>query len=265
MEYGFILGHPVFYRNLFGLSDSEPVDPKKIGAWKRLGPTGLTQYEGSATLQRFRTLDPFLDPVVWKTMSTLPSGQNAKPVFPLHLSMTLRNNDTRPLSSCGASGCVVGKINFTVLENGNIVSDVDQDCSALKTDGSDQDAEGQQEYRLGTVAALIQELSSNYFSPVMLIPHITGWEALYGTQIGMTTSAGGGKVKIGFSAVHAGSVSILDNEAENSVAPATWVNYVKFHRFSQTSPVPRTAEIPTAQGVVSDIQLQACYNPLPKP
>ena len=282
MEHGFILGHPVFYRNLFGLSDSEPVDPKKIGAWKRLGPTGLTQYEGNATIQRFRTFDPFLDPVVWKTLSTLPSGQNAKPVFPLHLTMTLRNNDARPLSGCGANGCVVGRVDFTVLENGNIVSDVDRDCSALKTDGSDQDAEGQREYRLGSVAALIQELSSSYFSPVMLIPHIPGWEALYGAQIGMTTSAGGGKVKIGFSAVHAGSVSILDNEAENSVAPATWVNYLRFHRLSQThsgDPVKEgvqvnvkgeitpkfSDEIPTAQGVISDIQLQTCYNPLPKP
>lgn len=257
MENGFMLGHPVFYRNLFGLSDSEPVADSKIGKWTRYNASNVPTYTGNATIQRYRTLDPYLDPKIWKTMETVPVGE--RPVFPLHLRITMRNNKTD--GACGISGCTVGNLDFTILANGNIVSDINRDCSPLSADGSYRDGSGQQEYRLGAVAALIHEKSVDFVSPVMLVPHIPGWESMYGTHIGMTSSAGGGKVKISLTGVLSGAVSILDNQAENSEAAATWVNYINYYRFYRKYPTDLTGRIPEAQGKISNIELQSCYNP----
>lgn len=262
-QHGYITSHPFIYRSLFGLSESAKVPEEYIGEWERIENDGSASYKGTMNLERKRRFDPLLDPAGWKTLDTIKPGE--RPVFPLHIRMKLRDNDVSALSGCSAQGgCTVGSIGVTILPNGNIVSDMNNDCGLL--DAGLVDGSGQQEYRLGTVSALFM-LNNRYFiSPVMLFTKIPGWEQYYGTLLG----AAGRKARIDISGVLNGSISMLTFEpnpkdtSKLSDGPAEWLNYPRTLRLQQTQPVDLTADLPKAQGIVSEIALQACYNPQPK-
>ncbi len=264
-RHGYIVSHPFIYRSLFGLAETAEVPDEFIGTWERVENDNSVSYTGTMNLERKRRFDPLLDPAGWKTLDTVKSGE--RPVFPLHMRLTLRNNDISAATGCPAQeGCTVGTVGVTVLPNGNIVSDINNDCGAV--DGGLMDTSGQQEYRLGAVSALFM-LNNRYFiSPVMLFTKIPGWEQYYGTLLG----AAGRKARIDISGVLNGNISMLTFEmnpkdvSKLSDGPAEWLNYPRTLRLQQTQPVSqdKTADLPKAQGVVSGTALQACYNPQPK-
>lgn len=267
LERGFLFGYPQKYRELFGLGQSEPVDSKYMGKWIRRNssnavPAGGT-YSGAVTLQRTRyQIDPFLDPAYWKTQTNSTAGQT--PIFPMHLQLTLRDNNK---DKCAPDGCTFGPIGISILENGNIVSDINNDCNAGLNPATMKDLSGQQEYRLGLVTAILHELNSHFVSPLILIPDMPGvpvWQDLRGTLIGMTTGAAGGKrVKLNITKAADRSFGISDASAANSTADATWVNYVNFLKFSQLHPTDLSARIPEAQGIITSVTAQTCYTPTP--
>lgn len=265
-QQGYITGHPFVYRSLFGLSEKTDVPLERLGKWHRLDKNGNITYTGTLNLERKRRFDPLLDPAGWKTTASVEVGQT--PIFPLHFRMTLRDSNVSTAGGCVATnGCDVGTVGVTVLENGNIISDLNDDCGVV--DASLKDAAGQQEYRLGAVSALANIDGSYFFSPVMLFTRIPGWEKYSGTMIG----AAGRKARIDISRVMSHQISILSFEADAadstklSTGPAEWLNYPMALRYSQTYPASqdKTANLPKASGIVSGVSLQTCYNPAPKP
>lgn len=264
-QQGYITGHPFVYRTLFGIKESADVPLERLGKWHRLDKNGNQTYTGTLNMERKRRFDPLLDPTGWKTNDSVAVGQT--PIFPLHFRMTFRDSNVSTAGGCASTnGCEVGTVGVTVLENGNIISDMNDDCSAV--DASLMDGLGQQEYRLGAVSALLNLEGSYFFSPVMLFSQIPGWEKYSGTVVG----AAGRKARIDISHIASRQISMLSFEADAadstklSAKAAEWLNYTKALRYSQTYPASqdKTANLPKASGVISGIALQACYNPVPK-
>ena len=258
-QHGYVSGHPFLYRRLFGLTESQEVPPLALGKWNRHDSVdGGVTYQGSVNLERYRRFDTVLDPAGWRTKDNVAAGE--QPIFPLHVTMTFRTDNKNPLNGCDAvKGCTVGTAGITILENGNIITDINNDCGAVNTEL--KDPSGQQEYRLGAIAAIFQidDKPAYYISPVMMFTKIPGWEKFYGTVVG----AADRKARIDISRVTQGHIEMLSFEADSadpkklSTALASWLNYPRSYRSLQSTPVDRTADGVNAKGEI-DIGLQNC-------
>lgn len=265
-RYGFISGHPFIYRSLFGLPETTPVSPDLLGKWRRLDKSGQTaSYVGSVNLERRRRFDPLLDPAAWKTLDTVKSGEKA--IFPLHFKLTFKDSDVSTSGGCSLTGgCTIGSAGITVLENGNIISDMDNNCSSVDANLVDK-VSAQQEYRLGAVSAIFPLSGKYYISPVILFSRIPGWEKFYGIMIGDA----GRKARIDVSGIQDGLISMKSFENDKtdssklSEAAAEWLNYPLSMASFQTTPVDKTGQFPKSYGIISDISLQSCYSPAIKP
>lgn len=261
MEKGSMSGAKFFYRNIHGLTELDEVADEKLGKWRRLDQHGNVTFTGAVNMNRTRVLSPYLDPAVWRIEENTIQGE--APIFPLHLRLTLQ--DSR--DTCGGAICTVGEMGITILANGNIISDRNNNCNK-KLNADLTDEEGVQEHRLGTVAATIIEENKHFISPVILVGKWANllnsddpWYQFYGVQIGFTSFAGGPKVKINVSNAVNKQLSILDNQTANSVDGATWVNYVKFFNSIQKTNPTDTKQF---AGAISKIAPQTCYTPTPK-
>ena len=118
MTKGNLLGNDFFYRNVYGLTTSDTVDSTSFGKWRRTGALAL---EGTVNISKVRDTAPYLDAAIWKTKDSSSSA----PIFPLHLKLTFRDSDAK---TCPSTGCVVGEMGISILENGNIITDRNNNC-----------------------------------------------------------------------------------------------------------------------------------------
>lgn len=275
---GNIVGGDRFYRNIYGLTNAEPVDETKLGLWKRISSTNETQLTGTLNLQKTRVTNAYLDSTVWKTMDTVAVGE--KPIFPLHLKMTLRDADrTTACGGASGNGCLIGDMGITILANGNIITDRDNDCSVvdpvtLQDQGDNVSNMQVAEQRLGIVSTVLKDANAQKIVPMMLVgswarklPDADPWKKFYGVYMGILTGfAGGTKVEIDVSNALNGVVTMEHQPDEQETFGATpiWTNYVKSMQFYSLSEDNKTIIKPQLKGLITSIQTQACYNPQPK-
>lgn len=262
-------GGEFFYRNVYGLAGAESIPENSLGKWERRDINNVVTFKGTVNMNQTRNTSPYLDPAIWRIAQTIDKGV---PTFPLHLKLTLRNSDTSN-SICDPErrGCLLGTIGITIRDDGNIVSDRNNDCS-IPDKTTMMDALGIQEHRLGMVVAAFESEGQSYISPVILIGGWANelgdadpWKNFYGVQLGMTTAVGGPKVKINVTNAPSKFVSITDNQTENSTDAARWVSYTKTFKFiHKNANGTRNVAVEDTQGPISRIETQACYNPVPK-
>ena len=273
---GSIAGSERFYRNTYGLTDTEVFDSTKLGLWQRTGNDNVTQLNGTFNLQKNRDINMYLDSTIWKTIDNVAVGD--KPIFPLHLKMTLRDGDRTSL--CGGStgnGCLLGEMGITILANGNIITDRDNNCGVVDPITLQDTVSAMQEHRLGLVATVLRDNTQKavpLISPIMLVgswarqlPSTDPWQKFYGIYMGASAGfPGGTKVQIDVSRVLEKIVNMQhqeDEQASYGVTPL-WNNYIKSMQSYSMTAEEKTAIQPQLSGLVTNVQTQACYNPQPK-
>jgi hypothetical protein len=264
------------YRIAYGLTQVQAVDVSQLGAWQRNSATGISQISaGTLSLQKTRTPNMYLDGNFWRTKDNVVTGE--KPIFPLHLKLTLKDSNTS--TACSSTGCLVGDIGITILENGNIITDRNNDCSVVDSNTL-KDAVNMQEQRLGFVASVLVDrtqstTSESLIAPVMLVgdwakqlPSSDLWYKIYGLHLGAISGMSGGpKVQIDIARATSGIVSIKNqqDEQEKLGEIALWANYINYLKYLSEPNTEKKKDIGYASlGAVTNIQTQACYNPQPK-
>lgn len=269
------------YRNIVTtLTDTSPIPANSLGAWKqyKVAPSGEVEsspiYTGSATISKSSSVNTFLDPVVWRTKDTVSVG--ATYIFPLHVTFTLRGT-----SDCSLGVCpVVGEFGATILENGNIISDLDGDCAAVDADLKDTSAEKSQEYRIGVVRAAYTDTEQNNFfigpsimlsgTPFKALKRLSNpsvEDNLDGIQIGTLTIAP--RVKMNLAGVRnadegqTGSLNITDSSTAEGITDgndvALWMNTYSIYYQLITNKTPeQEAKAKNFQGSVS-ARPSSCY------
>ena len=263
MTKGNLLGNDFFYRNVYGLTTSDTVDSTSFGKWRRTGALAL---EGTVNISKVRDTAPYLDAAIWKTKDSSSSA----PIFPLHLKLTLRDSDAK---TCPSTGCVVGEMGISILENGNIITDRNNNCRPVNnmmeiadpTKPSDLLIE---EHRLGLISAAFQDATTGpAIAPIIMVDswakNDLQWQNFYGFYMGVQSGAAGGpKVQINLAKVLDKIVSIenqKDEQEDGSGVPAIWTNYIKFLTAFSTKPAETQAlALNQAQGYVSKIEVQDC-------
>lgn len=273
---GSIAGSERFYRNTYGLTDTEALDSTKLGKWQRLGNDNALQLTGTFNLQKNRDINMYLDSTIWRTIDNIAVGD--KPIFPLHLTMRLKDGDrTAICGGVGGNGCLVGDMGITILENGNIITDRDNNCGAVDSVTLQDSASAMQEHRLGLVATVLRDTTQQavpLIAPLMLVgswagqlPSTDPWQKFYGIYMGVSAGfPGGTKMQIDISRILDNIVSIQhqqDEQASYGVTPV-WTNYIKSMRSYSMTTEQKTAIKPELSGLVTSVQTQACYNPQPK-
>lgn len=263
MSKGNLLGNDFFYRNVYGLTTSDTVDSTSFGKWRRTGALAL---EGTVNISKVRDTSPYLDAAIWKTKANSPSA----PIFPLHLKLTLRDSDAK---TCQSTGCVVGEMGISILENGNIITDRNNNCRPVNNmmEVADPNKPSDlliEEHRLGLVSAVFQDATTGpAIAPIIMVDgwakNDLQWKNFYGFYMGVQSGAAGGpKVQINLAKVLDKIVSIenqKDEQEAGSGVPAIWTNYIKFLTAFSTKPADVQAlALNQAQGYVSKIEVQNC-------
>lgn len=266
----------VAYRKAYGLVDTQSVDQTQLGAWQRENQNGTVQItSGTMSLQKTRTPNMYLDSTYWRTKDNVVVGE--KPIFPLHLKMTVR--DSNQSTACTNLGCVLGEMGITILANGNIITDRNNDCSDIDPITL-KDMVNTEEQRLGFIASVLvdrtqQSTGEALIAPVMLVgdwasrlPSSDPWYRFYGLYLGaISAMSGGPKVQIDITRATSGIVTITNQQDERDAFGeiAIWSNYINYFRYlSETDTDKKKNLAYLMMGAVTSISPQTCYNPQPK-
>lgn len=256
---GHLLGNDFFYRNVYGLASTEIVDVTTFGKWRRIGSLMV---EGTANISKTRYVSPSLDGSIWKT-----KDNDTKPIFPLYLRVHFRDTDVESCSE--AQGCFLGAMGIGILENGNIITDLNNNCRAVDGQLNDTDPTSPvTEHRLGMVTATFKDtISGSAISPIILVDdwakNDAHWNKFYGIYIGMqSNAAGGSKVQINLDFVRDKTVTIESQKVDQVTGigiNATWTNYIKLLTALSIKPTQeQTLAVNQAQGYISKIEVQDC-------
>lgn len=278
---GVILPTQGFYKLAFGTTDDSP--SANLGTWSRRDNNNQNVKTGTYTLTKSRVVTSLLEPSIWKTAENINVSE--KPIFPLHLRLTFRDSSEDTACSVTKEGCLIGTVGISILENGNIITDMDNDCSAVdKTTLKDLaydplkpvnssnfvDNSSVQEHRLGFVSTVLRDANTSAIreaiAPVVLVgtwaenSSDTAWRKLFGVQLGVAP-----KIELDVANVINGVITLKnqENEQETHGVTAKWTNFIKAYRLYSKSEQANIKAADSA-GKVTSIQTQACYNPQPK-
>ncbi len=155
--------------NYEGIYKEDPPAGTTFGRWQLIGGTpafDASSDKTSITLAKSRPIAPTLDPDLWKS-GTAP-GQIA---FPLNVKLSF-------LGGCSGTGSAttcttpLGDVYITILDDGNIVSNLHDKCGVGLDKSTLKYASGEEEYPLGMVAQIFptNRGSRVYMSPMLMIP-----------------------------------------------------------------------------------------------
>jgi hypothetical protein len=264
----YIVGNNTLWQNVSNTS-TENAPSNELSTWTQSSNSVPNYYNGTMNLQKSRSVDTFLDPLVFKTAANVGSGN--KPIFPLYGVLTFTYTDTnKVIQTLGTQG-------IAILANGNIVTDMNQQCLPLDPTTL-KDAVGTQQYRIGLVGAAFQgvsNISSRYVSPIIVLAG-QQFGALDGVQLGTLDLSPSAKVNV--QGALSGSINMSDNTnvtstdpssgvvtvvstGEQSVSPANYVNYYDIWNANKTSQTAADKiSVARSAGNVS-MALTGCYNP----
>jgi hypothetical protein len=258
----YVVGNDQLWQNVSNLTTPTSAPLAELASWKQ-GLNGTDAfYKGSLTLNKTRSVSTFLDPAVIKTAANVGKGNQG--IFPLHAVLTFTK-----LAGC-TSSCTLGSVPISILTNGDIITDMNQQCLAVNPDTMKNTADVQQ-YRIGTLAAAFQGITNvtdRFISPIIMLSG-PQFGALDGIQIG--TLSLGVRAKINIVGVPNGNIHISDNTTtsthtgEQSTDAAVYINFYDVWNAQKVNSTSQTADdIVTKRslGTVS-IKLSSCYTPPP--
>ena len=278
---GVIVPTQAFYKSAFGtIEDTEVAN---LGAWSRRDNNNQNIKTGTYTLTKSRVVTPLLEPSAWKTTENINVSE--KPIFPLHLRLTFRDSSEDTACSVTKEGCLIGTVGISILENGNIITDMDNDCSVVDkatlkdlaydplkpVDTSNLiDNASLQEHRLGLVSTVLLDPDTkkirNAIAPIILVGSWAEnssdnvWRKLFGVQLGVAPL-----IELDISNAINGSLVLKNQINEQSAhgATAKWTNFIKAYKlYSKLE--QKNIKVADSAGKVTSIATQACYNPQPK-
>ena len=278
---GVILPTQGFYKLAFGTTEN--TEDSNLGTWSRRDSNNQNVKTGTYTLTKSRVVTSLLEPSIWKTAENINVSE--KPVFPLHLRLTFRDSSEDTTCSATKEGCLIGTVGISILENGNIITDMDNDCSSIdKTTLKDLaydplkpidssnfvDNTSVQEHRLGLVSTVLRDEDTQAIreaiAPIILVgawaenSADSVWRKLFGVQLGVAP-----KIELDVANAINGIVVLKNQKNEQSAhgVTAKWTNFIKAYRLYSKSEQANIKAADSA-GKVTSIQTQACYNPQPK-
>lgn len=214
VDQGSMANSPSMYMEYFGADTS--ID-SRLGRWQLKNGSTILMGGGSDTLpprmelhQSYNSF-PILNPDIWSGIS-----------FPIHLKAVITEG-------CDSAPCGSVEVNFTVLADGNIISDKDKNCSAVNT--SLVDGVSTQELPIGVVTRAFANdgasgTGGKYLIPLILLPsELVSATEVRQIEIGTTASA---RLR-----VDNGSFGIFSNVSESVDAPLSW-NDVYYYNKSYT-------------------------------
>lgn len=125
-------------------------------------------------LQRPTNLVTNINPDIWSSLT-----------FPMHVTATLQLEGKPDL----------GVVNFTILSDGNIVSDLDKDCNAVDIDTLYEIGGDRREFPVGVVERAFEIDGKYYLEPVIIIPKAYGAEVA-NSVVGILISTIGDEHKV---------------------------------------------------------------------
>jgi hypothetical protein len=144
-----------------GMYDEDAPEGAIYGSWQLTGGApSFASGDTSMSLTKSRAVAPTLDPDYWKTSLG----------FPLNVKLSFFGECTAEINSiCSAS---LGYIRITILEDGNIVSNLHNKCGAGLSKTTLKYTTGEEEFPLGVVAQIFptNSKSRTYMSPMLMIP-----------------------------------------------------------------------------------------------
>lgn len=275
---GFISSDAFMYRDIYGLPESTEIDSNSLGKWQRFGLDNQIQLTGTFNIEKSHDVNMYLDNTIWKTIDNVSVGE--KPIFPLHLKLILRDNDRTP--ACGGetgNGCVLGEMGITILDNGNIITDRDSNCSTVDAITLQDSSTAMQEQRLGLVTTVLSDTTNKaipLITPMILVgswarqlPATDPWSKFYGVYMGANSTAGGRRLQLDLTRLLINKKVILQHQKDDvnpdNLTPE-WENYINFILLQNKniSASEKTAINTKQKGIISDVQVQSCYDPQPK-
>ncbi len=279
----YIVGNNALWQNVAQPLTAMTAPANELATWQQT--SNSVKYNGTLTLLRSRNVDSFLDPTVYKTAANVGVGNKA--IFPLSAVLTFTYKNT---TNC-SGGCVLGTQGITILANGNIITDMKQDCSPLADPKTLISQSGVQQYRIGVVGTAFQGLINRnnlYIVPFIMLSGkqfnqvdsngvVTG--TLDGIQIGTISSINSevNSVKVNVVGVPSGNVNMSDNATifardsagnvtvsrtgEQSTDDAQYTNlYDSWNIWKTTKTANDNVATARSQGTVS-MRLASCYSP----
>lgn len=215
VDQGSMAAAPLMYMDYFGTDAS---DNSRLGRWQLKNGSTILMGGGSDTLpprmelhQSYNSF-PILNPDVWNGIT-----------FPIHLQAVITCKATEP---CGSV-----EVNFTVLADGNIISDKDKNCSPV--DANLLDGASTQELPIGVVTRAFANdgasgTGGKYLIPLMLLPS----ELVSSTEVR--------QIEIGTSAsarlrLDNGSFGMYSNVSESVDAELSWNDVYYYNKSYNTS------------------------------
>ncbi|MDQ8036255.1 MAG: hypothetical protein REI12_02460 [Pedobacter sp.] len=155
VDRGAVAGTPNVYAAIYGQTVTS--DSNLLGRWKLIGtPDFSSPTDTSFTITRTRTVAPTLDPSFWDT---------TKITFPLKIRLNFLKAD---------KASTIGSLRVLVLEDGNVVSNLQNKCGNGLNTETLQYSNGSKEFPLGTVAQIFSANNDSggrrYIAPIILIP-----------------------------------------------------------------------------------------------
>lgn len=158
-------------QNYKGIYGEDAPSGTVFGGWQLTGgsPSFAISDKTSITLAQSRAIAPTLDPDYWKTSLG----------FPLNVKLSFFGgcSGDGSASSCSTP---VGDIRITILEDGNIVSNLHDKCGAGLNRTTLKYTTGEEEFPLGVIAQIFptNNKSHTYMSPMLMIPDDTAFPSV---------------------------------------------------------------------------------------
>lgn len=175
--------------------------------------------ESGLNLQRPTNLVTTLNPDIWSALT-----------FPMHVTATLQLEGEPDL----------GVVNFTILSDGNIVSDLDQDCNAVDIDTLNEVAGDRREFPVGVVERAFEIDGKYYLEPVIILPKAYG-NAVANSVVGILISTIGEEHKVRLRVDSAAGINRLKmyqntNGVLTDTKLALWGNNYKVYKDIHDNP-----------------------------
>lgn len=219
----YIIGTQPLWQNVTNNPATTLAPDNELAVWTQSNSATSNPYAGKLVLQKTRSVDTFLDPTVFKTAANVGMGNQA--VFPLYAVLNFTYIDTNKVTQ------PLGQQGIAILANGNIETDMNQNCHASPTT----------EYPIGLVGAAFQgttNISDRFISPIIMLSG-QQFQKLDGVQIGSLGFSRSAKINV--VGATRGSINMTDNTAvtstdsqgnttlvstgEQSTAPASFTNF----------------------------------------
>ena len=159
VDRGAMAGTAAQYETYFEVSGIGSED-NRLGRWvmRRAGTVIMSDSFAPAPQMELRQAYrafPTLDPDIWQGIT-----------FPLHLQAKIYDSTTE---NCTGVECLVAEIQFSILPDGNIVTDLNKDCGEINPATLKQSVGGFQEHPIGLVQKVEEISGIKYVFPYMLL------------------------------------------------------------------------------------------------